>query len=84
MNLEVSDSGLHLQSVAEDSRITWSAFVGWSETNTVFALFPSPRTSFPIPKRAFTAAQLAEFHDYLLRNIKQAGGSVPNSRISGN
>jgi hypothetical protein len=69
ITLEISDRGLHFRSLTEDSQVSWSAFVGWAEAKNVFSLFSSPRTSFPIPKRAFTEQQKAEFRETLRRNI---------------
>jgi hypothetical protein len=38
MVLEVSDSGLHFRSAVEDSKVSWSAFIGWAEGSVVFRL----------------------------------------------
>jgi YcxB-like protein len=67
--LEISDRGLHFLSAVEDSQVSWSAFAGWREGNSVIALFPSAQSSLPVPKRAFTEQQLAEFREMLRRNI---------------
>ena len=69
ITLEISDRGLHFRSVVEDSQVSWSAFVGWGETENVFSLFPNRQASFPIPKRAFTDQQQTEFRETLRRNI---------------
>jgi hypothetical protein len=60
---------LHFVSVVEDSKVSWSAFAEWAEGHAVFALFVAPNASIPIPKRAFTAAQLPEFRETPRRNI---------------
>lgn len=70
ITLEVSERELHFRSSCEDYKVAWSVLVGWGEGKTVFALFPSPRVQFPVPKRAFTPEQLAEFRGRLLRLIK--------------
>jgi YcxB-like protein len=52
-----------------DSNVSWSAYIGWSEGQRVFVLFPQPRIYVPIPKRAFNEEQLAEFREILKHNI---------------
>jgi hypothetical protein len=69
ITLAVSDSGLHMQSRHADSQIAWTAFIGWREEKSVFVVFPQPSTYAPIPKRAFTEEQQAEFRETLRRNI---------------
>lgn len=69
ITLDASDAGLHFLSAVEDSKVSWSAFVRWAEGDGVFALFLSPNASIPIPKRALTAEQQAEFREILGRNI---------------
>ena len=41
----------------DESQLTWNLIIGWVEVERVFALFPSPLTFFPIPKRAMTDQQ---------------------------
>jgi hypothetical protein len=65
----VSESGLHVRSLHGDSQVAWSAYIGWGEEKSVFVLFPQPRIYLPIPKRAFTEQQQAEFRETLLRNV---------------
>ena len=67
--IEVSESGLHLQSSNVDSNVAWSAYFGWTEDKSVFVLMPQPRICFPIPKRAFSSEQIEHFRDILRRNI---------------
>jgi hypothetical protein len=69
ITLATSDSGLRIQSRHADSRVAWSAFIGWREEKSIFVVFPQPRTYVPIPKRAFTGQQQAEFREILRRNI---------------
>ena len=69
ITIEATDSGLHFRSPYTDSRVTWSAYVGWQEWKTVFVVLPQPRIYCPIPKRAFTADQLDEFREMLRQNI---------------
>lgn len=52
-----------------DSQVKWSTYIGWSEGKSVFVLLPQPRIYIPIPKRAFSEQQLAEFREILRRNI---------------
>jgi YcxB-like protein len=69
MALAVSESGLRVQSRHGDSQTAWSAFIGWREEKSIFVVFPQPRTYIPIPQRAFTDQQQAEFRETLRRNI---------------
>jgi len=69
ITIEALDSGLHIQSVHADSRVAWSAYVGWTEGKSVFVILPQPRIYVPIPKRALTPEQLNEFREMLRRNI---------------
>lgn len=69
MTIEATDSGLHIQSVHADSQVAWSTYVGWKEEKSVFIILPQPRIYVPIPKRAFSIEQLAEFREILRRNV---------------
>ena len=62
---EFSDDGLHFRTTAGESRLSWNLFRGWSEADRVFALFPSPVTFVPIPKRAMTPGQQEELRSLL-------------------
>jgi hypothetical protein len=44
--------------------------MGWGEEESVFVLLPQPLIYLPIPKRAFTEQQQAEFREALRRNIR--------------
>ena len=63
----ISEAGLYFQTSAGESRLTWNLFTGWEEVERVFALFPSPVTFIPVPKRAMTDLQQNELRT-LLRN----------------
>ena len=67
---DISEKGLYLRTSATESRLAWDVLVGWAEAERVFALFPSPLSFFPIPKRAMTSEQQNEFRELLSRNIK--------------
>ena len=69
MTVAISEAGIRMQSQLADSQLTWSAFVGWREEKSVFVVFPQPRTYVPIPKRAFTEQEQAEFREILRRNV---------------
>lgn len=69
VTLTISDAGLKSQSQYSDSRVAWSAYIGWAESESVFVLFPQPRIYLPIPKRAFTNAQVEEFRNVLASNV---------------
>jgi len=63
--VEISEAGLHFRTSISDSRFTWELIVRWAEAERVFALFPSPISYFPIPKRAMTDQQQSEFRALL-------------------
>jgi len=69
MTVAISESGLHIRTQHGDSQVAWSAYIGWGEEKSVFVILPQPRIYVPIPKRAFTAEQLAEFRETLRRNV---------------
>jgi hypothetical protein len=70
VTIEASDSGLQIHSVHADSQVAWSAYMAWGEYKSVFVILPQPRIFVPIPKRAFTSEQLAEFRELLSRSIR--------------
>jgi hypothetical protein len=72
ITLDVSDEGFRTKTQFSDSNIGWGAIIGFVEMKTIFALFPSPRIFYPVPKRAFTPEQLAEFRQLLEQKIKLA------------
>lgn len=67
----ISESGLHTRTSATEGRLAWDAFIGWEEAERVFALFPSPISFFPIPKRAMTGEQQNEFRTLLRSKIQR-------------
>ncbi|MGH9513387.1 MAG: YcxB family protein [Terriglobales bacterium] len=58
---DISESGLNFHTSIGESRFMWEVVVGWAEVERVFALFPSPVSFFPVPKRAMTEHQQTEF-----------------------
>ena len=67
--MEISEAGLHSRTTISDSRYTWDLIVGWAEADRVFALFPSPISYFPIPKRAMTDQQQCELRALLQNKV---------------
>lgn len=65
--VELSEDGLHFRTSASESRLTWNLITGWAEVERVFALFPSPLSFLPVPKRAMTDSQQEELRT-ILRN----------------
>jgi len=63
--LDVSEGGLYVRTSASESRLTWDLIIGWAEADRVFALFPSPISFLPIPKRAMTTDQQNEMRTIL-------------------
>ena len=68
---QLSEDGLYFRTSAGESRLAWNLIIGWVEVERVFALFPSPLTFFPVPKRAMSHQQQDE-----LRNLLQ--NKIPN------
>jgi hypothetical protein len=66
---EMSEDGLYFRTSGGESRLTWNLIIGWVEVERVFALFLSPLTFFPIPKRALTSQQQDELRRLLNNNI---------------
>lgn len=65
--VELSEDGLHFRTSASESRLKWDLITGWAEVERVFALFPSPLSFLPVPKRAMTDSQQEELRT-ILRN----------------
>lgn len=62
---DMSEDGLHFRTSDSESRLTWNLITGWAEVDRVFALFLSPISFLPIPKRAMTDDQHSELRTLL-------------------
>jgi hypothetical protein len=67
--VDISEEGFHSRTPVGESRLTWNQFIGWVEVDRVFALFPSPLTFFPIPKRAMSSEQQEELRGILQKRV---------------
>jgi len=67
--VEMSEDGLNFRTSASESRLTWDLITGWAEVDRVFALFPSPISFLPIPKRALAHDQQDELRTLLQRKV---------------
>ncbi len=67
--MDISEDGLHSRTSAGESRLAWDLFIGWVEVDRVFALFPSPLTFFPIPKRAMSSEQQEKLRSILQKKV---------------
>lgn len=67
--MDISEEGLHARTSVGECRLTWQQFIGWLEVDRVFALFPSPLTFFPIPKRAMSSEQQEELRSILQKKV---------------
>jgi len=67
--LDISESGLSSRTSVSESRFTWDVFMGWTEVEGVFSLFPSPISYYPVPKRAMTDDQRNEFRTLLQAKV---------------
>jgi hypothetical protein len=70
ITLDASEQGLEFHNPHAESKVAWSAYIGWGEAKSVFILMPQPRMYITIPKRALDEEQLAEFREILRRNIR--------------
>ena len=70
ITLDASEQGLEFHNPHADSKVAWSAYVGWGEVKSVFIIMPQPRIYITIPKRALAGEQVDEFREMLRRNIK--------------
>ena len=68
--VEITDAGIYSRSSAAESRLAWETIIGWVEVERVFALFLTPISFFPIPKRAMTEDQQNEFRTLLRSKVK--------------
>ena len=66
---QISEDGLYFRTSEGESRLTWNLLIGWVEVERVFALFLSPITFFPIPKRAVTGQQQDELRSLFKTKI---------------
>jgi hypothetical protein len=67
--VDLSEDGLYFLSSASESRLTWDLITGWAEADRVFAVFPSPLSFLPIPKRAMTDSQQNELRTLLQNKV---------------
>ena len=67
--MDISEDGIYSRTSAGESRLKWDLIIGWVEVDRVFALFPSPLTFFPVPKRAMTEQQQEELRTLLQNKI---------------
>ena len=69
VRLQVSEDGLHSESDAWSGSTKWNAYFGYHETENLFFLYLGSRSVEAIPKRAFSAQQLAEFRELVRANL---------------
>lgn len=67
--VEISDTGLQSHTPFANSSILWESVVDWIEAKTVFVLFLSSVSCFPLPKRAMTEGQPEEFRALLATKV---------------
>jgi hypothetical protein len=67
--LEVSDTGIESRTALANSSISWKSIVDWVEGKTMFAVFLSSVSFFPLPKRAMTDGQLEELRTLLREKV---------------
>ena len=73
--VDISENGLITHSELSESKIAWRSIIDWVEVEKVFALFLSPLSFFPVPKRAMTDEQKAEFRNLLRTKVSAVRSS---------
>jgi YcxB-like protein len=67
--VDFSEAGIHSRNSLSETTLEWGSLVDWKEARGVFALFLSPISFFPVPKRAMTETQLEEFRNLLAAKV---------------
>ena len=65
IRMVLTDDGFTIDSTHERGTVDWSGVTKVRRTSEVVLLYRGARLATPIPKRAFTAAQWAEFDSFL-------------------
>jgi hypothetical protein len=65
----ISQNGLVSTFAIGNSELQWSSFTKAKETDSLFLLFVSSTSYWPVPKRAFTDVQLGEFRSLLSKVV---------------
>ncbi|RUS97558.1 hypothetical protein DSM106972_082950 [Dulcicalothrix desertica PCC 7102] len=69
--VETIEKGLLISTSGEESKIQWSMFTHYRETNNLFLLYFSSNYYNLFPKRAFENQEVNQFRDLLRQNIQQ-------------
>jgi len=71
LTLDVDDSGIHFGGPITSAQIAWAYFGKFFEDERVFVLYQKNQAIFHmVPKRAFSADQVAGFRQYLQQNVR--------------
>jgi len=57
VNYQISDSGIHINTVVSSTDLLWDAISHVSEFRSAFLVFTNPRIAFMLPKRCFDRTQ---------------------------
>lgn len=69
--VEISGEGIRSQTALSDSKLSWDMVSKWIENRSVFVVYLSPVSFFPIPKRAMTETQISELRELLNRHVRR-------------
>ena len=72
--LQLTDAGFEIETALERAEIRWVAVNRVRATDAAFLLYRTKRVANVVPKRAFDAAQLAEFSAF---SLSYAGRTAP-------
>ncbi|HYQ17409.1 MAG TPA: YcxB family protein [Polyangiaceae bacterium] len=77
MTFRFDEQGMSIDSKLRQMRYAWPALARYLEAPESFIVYPTPRSLFVVPKRAFTEAELPEIRELLQTRIvqKPGGGS---------
>jgi hypothetical protein len=70
---DISDAGVHITTVSEESDTKWAGFIRALESEKIFMLFHADWIFIIIPKRAFEPAGVEQFRELLRRNVLSSG-----------
>jgi hypothetical protein len=66
---EISDEGIHITTLSEDSQVKWSSFIRALESDKIFMLFHAEWIFSIFPKRAFGPGGVDQFRELVRCNI---------------
>jgi hypothetical protein len=81
VRLQISEAGIHSESDAWTDDTKWNAYLYYRETENLFMLYLGSRSVEAIPKRAFSAQQLAEFREFVRANLSNSPSMLNRGNV---